>query len=125
MGRKPDRRHYDMLAGAYASVGDVEGAMGVLEVIEGDAVRVERECGLGAVRMRKNMWNGVTMRPKFSTYGLVIRGFVETGRLGAARDVENRMKVKLEYIPGVNVEMDKTLSLLRRAEECTQSSDVC
>ena len=125
MGRKPDRRHYDMLAGAYASVGDVEGAMGVLEVIEGDAVRVERECGFGAVRMRKNMWNGVTMQPKFSTYGLVIRGFVEAGRLGAARDVENRMKVKLEYIPGVNVEMDKTLSLLRRAEECTQSSDVC
>jgi len=125
MGRNPDRRHYDMLAGAYASVGDVEGAMSVLEVIEGDVVRVERECGLGAVRMRKNMWNGVTMRPKFSTYGLVIRGFVEAGRLGAARDVENRMKVKLEYIPGVNVEMDKTLSLLRRAEECTQSSDVC
>lgn len=93
----PDRRHQEMLGYVYARAGMKEEAMTILSAVEQD--------------------NHPTRgSPKISTYGMIMEGFLEAGRVEAAVVVRDRMKKRIDYVPNKNDRFEEVLRALEAAQ---------
>ncbi|KAF9456463.1 hypothetical protein BDZ94DRAFT_1241503 [Collybia nuda] len=99
LGILPDYSHLGRLAGVYAQAGRVDQAMDILDELERPTLI--------------NGETGVRFRPRFTTYGRIMEGFVKAGMLEPALAVEARMKEVLPYVRERNPGVDRVLDAMR------------
>ncbi|KAJ6588853.1 hypothetical protein B0H19DRAFT_1248449 [Mycena capillaripes] len=138
LGIQPNIYQLTELAMAYSRAGDVRKTMVVLDQVENatkaweaaeqvdasNAVEqvdsdnaVEQAQADAAARRRRAQRNHHLPRVDQVFYQAVIRGFLLSNQIEAAKDVERRMRTRYGYVPGKSQHLDNIYVDLRAAEQ--------